>query len=136
MLAGGGYTIDFSDSRVWLALLGAAGYPALLAVFSVGVGTMLRNSAGSIATVLGLLLVVPTVLQLVAVLLQAQWAFDVAEFLPSTLGTTMSEFAFDTGFDIPSGSVDLEPWTAAIAMAGWSIAALVGGSLLIKSRDV
>ncbi len=136
ILAGSGYTIDFADSRVWLALLGAAGYPALLAVFSVGVGAMLRNSAGSIATVLGLLLVVPTVLQLVAVLLQAQWAFDVAEFLPSVLGGTMSEFAFDTGFDTPSGAVALEPWAAAVAMTGWSIAALIGGSLLVKSRDV
>ncbi|WP_167052470.1 ABC transporter permease subunit [Salinibacterium sp. ZJ77] len=136
ILSGSGYTIDFADTRVWLALLGAAGYPALLAVFSVGVGTMLRNSAGSIATVLGLLLVVPTVLQLVAVLLQAQWAFDLAEFLPSVLGGTMSEFAFDTGFDMPSGSVALEPWAAAVTMAGWSIAALIGGSLLIKSRDV
>lgn len=136
ILAGSGYTIDFADGRVWLALLGAAGYPALLAVFSVGVGAMLRNSAGSIATVLGLLLVVPTVLQLVAVLLQAQWAFDVAEFLPSVLGGTMSEFAFDTGFDMPSGAVALEPWAAAVAMAGWSIAALIGGSLLVKSRDV
>src|SRR5690606_8097651 len=46
-------TVDPSDSRVWLTLLAAAGYPALVAVFSVGVGTMLRNSAGAIAAVLG-----------------------------------------------------------------------------------
>lgn len=89
ILSASGVTTDWTDPRVWSILLGAAGYPALVAVFSVGVGTILRNSAGSIAAVLGLLLVVPTVFQLIGGLLQAEWAFDIAAFLPSSLGSTM-----------------------------------------------
>lgn len=136
ILADAGYVIAFDDARVWWALLGAAGYPALIAAFSTGVGAILRNSAGAIATVLGLILVVPTILQLVAVLLQAEWAFDVSAFLPSSLGSTMTAFPFDDGFAMEMGSVTLEAWQAALAMAGWALAALVGGALLIKRRDV
>lgn len=136
ILTSGGFTVDLADSRIWLALLGAAGYPALVAVFAVGVGTMLRNSAGAIATVLGLLLVVPTILQLAAVLLQAEWVFDVAAFLPSSLGTTMSSFPFDDGMSMMFGTIRLEAWQAALAMAGWVAAALAGGALLLKRRDV
>lgn len=136
LLAGGGYVIDYSDTRVWLALLGAAGYPALVAAFSTGVGAMLRNSAGAIATVLGLLLVIPTILQLAGALLSAEWLFDVGSFLPSSLGAAMYAFPMDDPFGMPMGTLTLEPWAAAIAMVGWTAAALIGGSALIKSRDV
>jgi ABC-2 type transport system permease protein len=107
-------------------------------VVSVGVGTILRNSAGSIAAVLGLLLVVPTVFQLIGGLLQAEWAFDVAAFLPSSLGSTMSTPVLDTGFDMGMtlGTVALEPWQATLALLAWVAAALIGGALLLKRRDV
>lgn len=138
ILSASGVTTDWTDPRVWSILLGAAGYPALVAVFSVGVGTILRNSAGSIAAVLGLLLVVPTVFQLIGGLLQAEWAFDIAAFLPSSLGSTMSTPVLDTGFDMGMtfGTVALEPWQATLALLAWVAAALIGGALLLKRRDV
>jgi len=128
-------TVDASEPRVWLTLLAAAGYPALVAVFSVGVGTMLRNSAGAIAAVLGLLLVVPTIFQLVGGLLQATWAFDVGAFLPSSLGSTMYTPVAE-GMSFTQGTITLEPWQATLALAAWAVAALAGGAALIKSRDV
>lgn len=131
-----GYVIDPGDTRVWATLLSAAGYPALIAVFSVGVGAIIRNSAGSIAAVLGLLLVVPTILQLVGALLKADWAFDVGAFLPSSLGTTMYTPVVDNGMSFTQGTVALEPWSAALAMLAWAVVALVGGALLVKRRDV
>ena len=115
-------------------VLGAL-YPALVAVFSTGVGTMLRNSAGAIAAVLGLLLVVPTIVSLMGSLLQATWAFNLAAFLPSSLGSTM--FSPDLGGGMPGGEiVSLDPGQAALALLGWVVLALVGGAVLIKRRDV
>jgi ABC-2 type transport system permease protein len=134
ILGTAGITIDPSDPRVWLTLLAAAGYPALIAVFSVGVGTMLRNSAGAIAAVLGLLLVVPTVFQLVGGLLRATWAFDVGAFLPSSLGSTM--YTPTVGMSFTQGTIALEPWQATLALVAWAVAALAGGAALIRSRDV
>lgn len=136
ILASGGYLIDTGDSRVWLALLGAAGYPALVAVLAVGVGTLVRNSAGAIAAVLGLLLVVPTVLQLVAMLLGAEWVFDVMQFLPNSLGSTMGSFVAAPDADVVEGPLTLAPWQATLAMAGWAGAALAGGAVAIARRDV
>lgn len=137
VLSAADYTIDPADGRVWLTLLSAAAYPALVAVFSVGVGTIIRNSAGSIAAVLGLLLVVPTIIQLIGALLGATWAFDLGAFLPSSLGTTMYTPTLEgMNMGMTQGTVTLEPWQAALALAGWAAAALIGGALLLKRRDV
>lgn len=136
ILASGGLLIDPGDARVWLALLGATGYPALVAVLSVGVGTVVRNSAGAIAAVLGLLLVVPTVLQLVAMLLRVDWMLDVMQFLPSALGNTMASFVADPAAEVTEGPLTLAPWQAALAMAGCAGAALAGGAAAITRRDV
>ncbi|PZQ90648.1 MAG: ABC transporter permease [Leifsonia xyli] len=136
VLAGNGYTIDPADPRVWGTLLAAAGYPALVAMFSVGVGTIIRNSAGAIAAVLGLLLVVPTIFGLIGGLLKAEWAFNVGAFLPSSLGSTMYTPVIAGAEGFTQGTVSLEPWQAALALLAWVVAALVGGAVLIKRRDV
>lgn len=135
VLGGSGYTIDAGDGRVWLTLLAAAAYPALVAVFAVGVGTLIRNSAGAIAAVLGLLLVVPTIVQLVGGLLRVEWPFDVGTFLPSSLGSTMYTPAIE-GMTFTQGSITLEPWQAALALAAWAAAALVAAAFVMRRRDV
>lgn len=127
--------VDAGDSRVWVSVVLGALYPALVAVFSTGVGTMLRNSAGSIAAVLGLLLVVPTIFQLVWGLLQAAWAFNVSAFLPSSLGSTMYSPSLGESM-LPSAMVALDPGQATLALLGWVVLALAGGAALITSRDV
>ena len=136
VLSGKGYAIDPTDGRVWLTLVSAAGYPGLIAVFSVGIGAIIRNSAGAIASVLGLLLVVPTILQLVGGLLQASGAFDLGAFLPSSLGCTRYTPVVEGGMSFSQGTVELEPWSAALAMLAWAVAALFGGAVLVKRRDV
>lgn len=134
ILGANGYAIDVADARVWTALLGAAVYPALIAVFATGIGTMLRNSAGAIASVLGLLLVVPTILQLAGMLLQARWVLDVNAFLPSSLGSAMTSFPMDA-FAPESEVLALEPWQAALVLLAWAGAALVGGVVVLTRRD-
>ncbi len=136
VLSGAGFAIDAGDGRVWLSLLLGALYPALIAVFSTGVGTMMRNSAGAIAAVLGLLLVVPTIMQLVAGLLQATWAHNVSVFLPSSLGSTMYTPAL-MGTGLPmSDVVSLDPGQATLALLVWVVLSLAGGAAVILRRDV
>ena len=136
IFSGNGYQIEPGEARVWWTIIAAAGYPALIAVFSVGVGTMLRNSAGSIAAVLGLLLVVPTIVQLFGALTGEDWVFDVGNFLPSSLGSVMSTPVVDGDFVMMQGTITLEPLQAVLAMLAWVVAALIGGAALLKSRDV
>jgi len=136
IFSGNGYVIEFGEARVWLTILAAAGYPALVALFSVGVGTMLRNSAGSIAAVLGLLLVVPTIVQLFGALTGEDWVFDVGNFLPSSLGSVMYMPTVDGNAVMMQGTIALDPLQATLALAAWVVAALAGGAVLLKSRDV
>lgn len=136
VLGAKGYVIDAGDPRVWSTLAAAAGYPALLAMFSVGVGTIIRNSAGAIASVLGLLLVVPTILQIAGSLLNATWIFDVAAFLPDMLGAAMTTPPVDLGSMPSQGTLELRPGPAALVFAAWTAAALGGGALLLRRRDV
>src|SRR6185312_2117417 len=65
---------DFADADFWLALLGGAGYLALIGALSLAIGAIIRNSAGGIAASLGLILVVPTIVQILASLTRADWA--------------------------------------------------------------
>lgn len=131
-----GYLIEPGEARVWLTIVSAAGYPALIAVFAVGVGAMLRNSAGSIAAVLGLLLVVPTIVQLFGALTQTEWIFDFGNFLPSSLGSVMYTPTIDGDFVMMQGTIQLDPLQATLALVAWVVAALIGGGVLLKSRDV
>lgn len=129
-----GINPDFGDSRVWLALLGGAVYLGLLAVLSLSIGAIVRNTAGGIATVLGLILVLPTVLSIFAAVTRAEWVQNVSVFLPNAAGSRM--FAFVAGAEaVPSGAVVLDPAQATLVMVAWVAVFLSIAGILIKRRD-
>jgi ABC-2 type transport system permease protein len=111
-----------ADAHLWLALVGAAGYLVFLGLISLGIGAILRSTAGGIAASLGLLLVVPTIFQLIP----AEWASKVGTYLPGTAGQAL--------FPTSLGGV-FEPWQALLIMLGWVAVALAAASVLIKRRD-
>jgi len=130
------YAIEWGDGTVWWAALAAAGYLALIAVFSVGVGGIVRNSAGAIAIVLGLLLVVPTILQLAAGLTGATWPLDIGAFLPSSLGSSMYTPAAPSAQAFTPDWIVLEAWQASLVMVGWAVVAVGLAGVLLRRRDV
>lgn len=115
------------EGDVLLALAGGALYLALVSVFALGVGTMLRSSAGGIAAVLGLLLLVPTILQLIP----AEWATDMIPYLLSNAGMTMFTAI---GAD-PATIVGPNAWQSLLVVLAWVGVSLVGASVLLKRRD-
>ncbi|HWU58675.1 MAG TPA: ABC transporter permease subunit [Microbacteriaceae bacterium] len=132
---------DLFQWSVMLPMIGAAGYLTLVALFAFTFGTILRNSAGAIATVLGLLLVVPTILQILSGLTQAKWIQNVAAFLPSSAGSKFStyqssvtESATASGSQ-SSGIVDLTSWEGLAVTIGWVLVFGVIGAVLLKRRD-
>lgn len=140
VFSGNGYEIDPTEGRVYTVILAAAGYPALIAVFSTGIGTMLRSSAGAIAAVLGLLMVLPGIFPVVGALTEQEWWFDVANFLPSNLGSVMyTPRLSDAGSAdllMMPGTITLDPTQATLALLAWVAAAVIGACLTVKSRDV
>jgi ABC-2 type transport system permease protein len=124
ILAGKGVAAPITDPDLVRAIVGGALYLALVAVFSLGVGTAIRSSAGGIAVVVGILLILPTVLQLVP----ADWAQDLVPYLLSDAGLGLVGLQSD----IPGG---LEPWQQLAVVLGWVVASLTAGAILMKRRD-
>ena len=80
------------------AIVGVAGYLALIGVFAVALGFIVRSTAGGIATLFGLLLVVPPL----GLLLPGSWRDHVLPYLPSNAGATMVKAHASTNALSPS----------------------------------
>ena len=120
-----GVSASLTDSDLYMPLLGASLYLALVAVFSLGVGMMVRSSAGGIGIVLAFLLVVPTILQLVP----ADWAQDLHPYLLATAGTNMFAPTEITGTET------LTTWQDLLVSLAWVGASLSAAAVLLVKRD-
>lgn len=69
------------------SILNTGAYLALIAILGLGIGTLLRNSAGGIMTTLGLLIVAPIVLAILSG--QNELFMDISRYLPSSAGIEM-----------------------------------------------
>jgi ABC-2 type transport system permease protein len=135
ILPGKGIHPDFGDPAVWLAIIGGAGFLALIGMLSLSIGAIIRNSAGGIATSLALILVAPVVVGIFASITQADWARNLGSFLPSGAGGRM--YAYVSGMEtaMPPGVVVLEPWQGLLVLVGWVVVAFIGAAVLFKRRD-
>jgi ABC-type transport system involved in multi-copper enzyme maturation permease subunit len=104
-------------------IVGVALYLTVVALFALGLGFALRNTAGTIATVFGLLLVVPGL----AELLPTTWQPHVLPYLPSNAGASVFAVQPEAGM--------LGVWTGFAVFCAWAAAALVLGALVLKRRD-
>lgn len=119
-----GLGVSITEPGVFLPVLGGALYLALIAVFALGVGTIVRSGAGGIAVVLGIVLLLPMVLQLIS----APWAAAVLPYLVSNAGINM--------FGLMSFSqVPIEWWVDLLVVLGWLAVSLVGAAAVLKRRD-
>jgi len=121
ILAGRGITVQFDGAFV-RDLLMAALYLAFTSVFALGIGTVLRSSAGGLAAALGIVLLLPfLVFQLEFA--GAQWLRDSSPYLFSNAGAGMY-----TGGQF-------EQWQFTLIVVAWTAVSLGLGALLLKRRD-
>ncbi len=107
------------------SILSTGAYLALVAVLGLGIGAMLRNSAGGIVTTLGVLIVLPII---VAILSGLDDIFrDLSLFLPSSAGTDMVA--------IRTPQEHLTQVQGGLVVLGWAVAALAGALISVKRRD-
>ena len=137
LLGANGYDVDVTDGNVWLGLIGAAGFVTLIGLLALGIGTILRNTAGAIATALGLLLVLPGILQIFAAVTRIEWLFNAVAFLPSSAGSALTSYPtapieYPPGMFVP---LTLEPGQALLVLVAWVAVPLVLGAILLKRRD-
>jgi ABC-2 type transport system permease protein len=94
-------------------------YLGLLAVVSLGVGALVRRSAGALTCMVLLLLVVPELLHLAAERLSEP-------FLDTFAGWTPAQ----AGWQLMTGR-----WEYALVLAAWAVAAVAAGIGALRSRD-
>lgn len=106
------------------AIVGAAVYLTLIGLLGLGLGFLLRSTAGAIATLFGIVLVAP----LLAHALPAPYDVDVTKYLPLSAGTQIVT-------TVNPDPTLLAPWAGIGVTALYSIVALAVGAFVLKRRD-
>jgi ABC-2 type transport system permease protein len=132
ILPGHGFTADhgypalsLADGPTLRATIGSILYLALIALLSLGVATIVRDSATSIGVVLSLLYLTPILTQTIG---NPHW-----QRLLQQIGPMSAGLAIQATTDLPS--LPIAPWAGLGVTAGWAAAALMAGGLLLRRRD-
>ncbi|MHC5795783.1 ABC transporter permease subunit [Lacisediminihabitans sp. FW035] len=134
ILRGKGVELDLADTQAWLAVVGAAGFMALVGVMALGLGTIIRNSAGGISAAIGLLFVAPIIVQIFVGTTRSVWAANLLQVLPSTAGQRMSTYAAEA---LPrvKDIIVLDPGQGLLVLIAWVVVFAAIALTLLKRRD-
>ena len=132
ILPGHGFTaahgyppLSLGDGPVLRAAAGSVLYLALIALLSLGAAAVVRDTAATVGTVLGLLYVVPIV---AAGLGNSHLARHLQQIAPMPAGLAIQA---TTGLR----SLPISPWAGLGVLAAWAAAALLAAGLLLRLRD-
>jgi hypothetical protein len=105
------------------AVIGTGLYLTVVGLLGVGLGFIIRSTAGGIGTLFGLLLVLPVLGEA----LPPSWAQHIDPYLPSTAGQQLVAVHSESGM--------LAPWIGFGVFCLYALAALTLGAVLLKRRD-
>jgi ABC-2 type transport system permease protein len=134
LLPGIGVHPDFGDAKLLRALVGGAVYVALISLMALSIGAIIRNTAGGIAAALGVILVLPVVLQIVAATTGATWAQNIMAFLPTNAGGHLYSYVVGTPATT-SGVVSLDTTQGGLVLLAWVVVLFVAAAVQLKRRD-
>src|SRR5947209_8721472 len=112
------------DPNALRVVVGIALFLTVLGALCVGLGTLVRNSAGGIALFVFLLFVLPGI----TAILPSSVADSISPYLPLSAGTTVASVKFDN-------SHHLSTWGGFALFAGYAVVAVALGAISLKRRD-
>jgi ABC-type transport system involved in multi-copper enzyme maturation permease subunit len=116
--------ISQSDDGVLRALLGYGAMIVYLALLALGIGSILRNSAGSIGFYIGVIMILPQL----ATLLPWSWVTDVTPYAPGNVPETLTM--------VDTSAATLSLGTSWLWMGIWLVVTYGLAGFLLKRRDV
>jgi ABC-2 type transport system permease protein len=119
LLSAGGVQVDVTPGDAVRVVIGAALYLAVVALVGSGLAWLLRSTAGALAALIGLLLIVP--------------AF--APVLPDGLRQGVAPFLPDAGTAVFQSAPLLAPWAGLAVFVAYAVVLLAAGTALITRRD-
>lgn len=108
------------------AVVGGGIFVCLLGLLAMGLGTIIRHTAGAISAFVAILLIVPLIVQA----LPYQISADIRRFLPDRLGV---QIVTTSRADIDYGS--FSPWVGILILAIEAAVLLIIGGMLMERRD-
>jgi ABC-2 type transport system permease protein len=117
--------LSLGDGAVLRASAGSVLYLGLIALLSLGVATMIRDSAVAIGTVLGLLYLIPIVASFIG---NSHVQRHLDQVSPMTAGLYIQATT-----DLRA--LPLTPWQGLGVLAAWAAGAMLAGGLLLRVRD-
>jgi ABC-type transport system involved in multi-copper enzyme maturation permease subunit len=121
-LSGYHHTFSLSEPGALRVVAGTGVYLALIGLFGLALGWILRSTAGAISTLVGILLVVPVLFSAIGSSVES-----IAQYLPSNAGASFISSIHATG--------TLSPWTGLIVLCAWVLAAFGLAAYLVRRRD-
>src|SRR3974390_319578 len=79
-------TIVISPGTVLTAIIGTALFVTVVALIAFGLGAIIRHTAGAITSAIGLMFIIPIIVQL----LPDTWRWDIMRFFPDAAGRVLS----------------------------------------------
>ncbi len=119
----GSYTV--TSSTVLTAVIGTALLVTVCAVIAFGLGAIIRHTAGAIASAIGLLFVLPIIIQL----LPHTWRWDIMRFFPSFAGDVLTSTVG------PPNAHLWSDWPQFAVAAIWALVLVGVGAYLFRKRD-
>jgi ABC-type transport system involved in multi-copper enzyme maturation permease subunit len=104
------------------AVIGAALYLTVIAVLTLGLGTIIRNTAGGIAAFAAVFFVLPPLMDV----LPSSWNNAISPYLPSNAGRSIIQLTNDG---------NLRPLPGFALFCGYALLALAVGAVVLKRRD-
>jgi ABC-2 type transport system permease protein len=132
LLPGSGFTaahgfsaLSLTDASTLRAAAGSVLYLALIALFSLGVATLVRDPAVATGVVLALLYLSPVLVHLVA---NPHWQRHLEQLSPMNAGLAIQNTTDLRGLPI-------SPWSGLGVLAAWAVFALAAAGLALRVRD-
>ncbi len=115
--------VSIADPGVLRAVMGGAVHMVLIGAIAVGIGALIRHTAGAVAILFGVLLIIPGLVQL----LPQPWNNDITLYLPSSAGAAMSAVVRFPNL--------LSPLEGLLVLGAYAVATLALASMLLVRRD-
>lgn len=131
ILARGGIESHLGDPGVLRVVGGAALYLMVLGLLALGIGTLIRHSAGAISALFGVILVLPGLV----LVLPSSWNHAVAKYLPSNAGAAIAQSDAVREGSAPGRAPELAPWLGLGLFALYAGIVLAVAAVVLDRRD-
>jgi ABC-type transport system involved in multi-copper enzyme maturation permease subunit len=125
ILSGKHIDVSISHPGVLRSLIGAALFLAVMGLLGLGLGAIIRTTAGGISALVAMVFVIPPILELAL----PESAYNaISGYLPLNAGGAV--------WTISPAAHTLSPWAGFAVFCAYAVVALAIGAVLLRRRDV